>query len=879
MSRLPYVVGPVAVAILIVAWPVAFGGTTPAGRALVELSGWALILTATWVAPERDLPRAARVMLAACAVALVAGAAQVMPVPFDLADRIAPASRLRGTVRAVDSLILPGAPPERVGPLATAMISVSPQSTWGAVRLGLALAGIAWAVARLTTGRPRARRTIAWGALVAAGAQGLYGSLAVLTGTDSILGIPKLHYLGSATGTFVNRNHYASYLAGTAALGAGLLAAELAAPAEPRSPRDVAARRWLRVGAQFTLLGLAVTGLALSLSRAGIVVGLAALAALVARARIPGRRGAVAAVAIAGIALAAAIADVAGPGIAARLSRSADDAASTGGRLAVWRDSLRVLAEHPVLGTGYGTFEIAYPAYRSRGVILAYDHAHNEWLEHAVEAGSIGATAAAVALAALAAACAAAWRSARDPLVLGAVAGTAALLAHATVDFGLHMPAIGALLAVTAATAAGHHRGSEPLGPRAIPNRVEPGATPRRPLAMGLTAALAILMAASVSACRREHHADREPATGETVLGPSWKTRARTADARVRLALDDLGRADSPEELDAAAREYRAALADADVDLLAGLRAAPTRSATLTRLLAVRWERLGAPNAADRAALLHALDVAALGAPGITGIQLDLGRLRIAAGDLEGGSAALRRAVELDASAAVEAVGALDLAGADPGTVVDDLGGRTEIVLAAERAFVRTGQANAFLDRLEARLGTAPAIALRRFAAVGRADGQAERVARILQEIGSRSDPAAEIERAISLGEALADLGRREAALERAGFAGRAQRADAATIERAARLHLDLRAVREAETLARRAIALAAQELDDAARRARLYALLGLTLDALGRPGDAFDAYRRALAIDPTQATAVRRIGAMRRAAPPPSLDGSPSAP
>ena len=54
-----------------------------------------------------------------------------------------------------------------------------------------------------------------------------YGALMTLTGIEHIFWIPKEAYIGRATGTFINRNHFANYLAMCAAAGTALLLIDL----------------------------------------------------------------------------------------------------------------------------------------------------------------------------------------------------------------------------------------------------------------------------------------------------------------------------------------------------------------------------------------------------------------------------------------------------------------------------------------------------------------------------------------------------------------------------------------------------------------------------------------------------------------------------
>ncbi|MDR7427239.1 MAG: O-antigen ligase family protein [Armatimonadota bacterium] len=60
-------------------------------------------------------------------------------------------------------------------------------------------------------------------------------------------------------------------------------------------------------------------------------------------------------------------------------------------RLLIWRAIPRMVADHPLLGTGYGTFVQAYPRYRLPEATELYPpFAHNLWLNFAVETGLVG---------------------------------------------------------------------------------------------------------------------------------------------------------------------------------------------------------------------------------------------------------------------------------------------------------------------------------------------------------------------------------------------------------------------------------------------------------------------------------------------------------
>ena len=128
----------------------------------------------------------------------------------------------------------------------------------------------------------------------------------------------------------------------------------------------------------------------------------------------------------------------------ARLLNPISDAGATG-RVAIVKDSLRMLRERPFLGWGLGTFPVVYPSFRSFFTNLWVNEAHNDFVQTLVETGIVGFTFAGVFLALL---CRQGihnlkhWRNdTQSSLALAAFLGCIGLLVHGFVDFNLQIPA------------------------------------------------------------------------------------------------------------------------------------------------------------------------------------------------------------------------------------------------------------------------------------------------------------------------------------------------------------------------------------------------------------------------------------------------------
>jgi len=418
---------------LVVLAPLPFGSVQPGYVLAIELIAAAIgVLSMALLSLDEDAREAVpKTPLLLCGAVVILGVLQLVPLPFAIAERFNPTAELMRPL--VPYLGTAHAP--------TVAWSVAPPQTADALLRFVAYVWIGLgAVLALDT--EKARRGFAIVLVASAAFQAVYGSGEYLTGRQHIFSFAKKHYLDSATGTFINRNHYATFLAMALPFALGL--------AIPASKDGKAPSTWrgrvLSVGDREAITRILAgacaagiwLGLLLSSSRAGLGAAfLAALLVLVPRRRARAARwaAAIAAVVLLGL-LTRELARLPGE----RLLSTRIDLHAPGGRLSVWRDAGRLVAMRPGLGWGLGTFEGTYPTVRSLDVSLEYDHAHNDWLEWSVEGGVLTA-ALAIALALLL------IRRTHDV----ARAALAAVLFHAIWDFSLRIPSI----PVTAAAVAG----------------------------------------------------------------------------------------------------------------------------------------------------------------------------------------------------------------------------------------------------------------------------------------------------------------------------------------------------------------------------------------------------------------------------------------
>jgi len=211
-------------------------------------------------------------------------------------------------------------------------------------------------------------------------------------------------------------------------------------------------------------------GILLSLSRAGwaaAALGVGVLMLVMAfgkagkswLARTPMRRLVTFGVAASGLFLLIVMVFV-GPrgqeGLDQRLQETATEAKTLQGRVAVWRDSMGMVRDFPVVGVGLGAWADLFPRYQNPRVDGFYRETHNDYLELLAETGLVGA----VLLASFFALCcirimkrAFSLDESVFPIVAALVAGMSAMTFHEAFDFNLQIPANAILFTILLALA------------------------------------------------------------------------------------------------------------------------------------------------------------------------------------------------------------------------------------------------------------------------------------------------------------------------------------------------------------------------------------------------------------------------------------------
>jgi O-antigen ligase len=415
--------------------PLIRGGNRPIPLAVLEIIGLAMIAYLGWMPARPSLERVPATLRWAAALMIVVPLVQVRPVPMAW------------------WAMLPGH-----GPFAQVLESAGEATGWRPMTLHATATQYSWlvlvpcvaiflAMGRLD--RTRVRRLAMVFAVVAC-MEALLGVFLAGSTPGSAIHLGNPYGGGAATGTYINKNHFAGLMAMALPVLLALWAIEMLPVVTHRGevlrehPRNADMKFAMRA-AFSALTVMLLLALLLSRSRAGISAGMLAFAlAIVALVW----KSATLQVKVVLALLAAGALFLAGSfGLTPVMERFAPDevAQNAGGRWHLTMASLVAAIDFMPLGSGLGTFADVFRRYQGGGIIGFADHAHNDYAELLVELGIAGAGVIVLFFIAYATRWPAVLRR-RDSrrlrfLQVGAGLGMLALLVHGLFDFNFHIPA------------------------------------------------------------------------------------------------------------------------------------------------------------------------------------------------------------------------------------------------------------------------------------------------------------------------------------------------------------------------------------------------------------------------------------------------------
>lgn len=310
----------------------------------------------------------------------------------------------------------------------------------------------------------RSRLLLLLAVLVVSGTmQAFYGTFMALSGFEWSLFGETISSKSVATGTFVNRNHFAGYIELTLACGIGLM---MALRSTERWSWSSAIELVMGPKARLRLaLVILVIALVMTRSRGGNVAFFTAMLAMsllfIVRNKENRRRNILILLSLILIdtlvisqyfglenlkdrlvntRLVDSVKTVEVNHVPVEVVQKANEI-----RGQVIMDSVPLAMKNPIVGQGAGAFEVTYPQYADESVRLHFDHAHNDFLQFFIEYGAIGSTLLALFVGwALYYALAAVWQTRslfRNGLGLGISMGIVSLMIHSFSDFNLQIPA------------------------------------------------------------------------------------------------------------------------------------------------------------------------------------------------------------------------------------------------------------------------------------------------------------------------------------------------------------------------------------------------------------------------------------------------------
>ena len=252
-----------------------------------------------------------------------------------------------------------------------------------------------------------------------------------------------------ASGTFVNRNHFAALLAMALCLGAGLLLSRWqGSPDELDSGSQF--DRWARTSPLVLVCLAILAGILFSFSRMGLTSPILALVlfgglwmfgAVSRRTRLIG-------LGIGAVVLLLWIGAWPALEVVAERFQSLEDTY----RVAAWEGTYALFRMSPLIGIGLGGLVDNLPRLLTVPIPEIFDHSHNEALEVLADGGLVYAGVVGAGLVVYFGTTIPAWLRRRDPLArglgAGCLAGALSVLVHSLVEFPLRMPSNALYLSV-----------------------------------------------------------------------------------------------------------------------------------------------------------------------------------------------------------------------------------------------------------------------------------------------------------------------------------------------------------------------------------------------------------------------------------------------
>ena len=263
------------------------------------------------------------------------------------------------------------------------------------------------------------------------------------------------------TGPYINRNHFAGYMEMAIPLALGLLVYK-SAKIQTLSHLPLAKRiahlldRKELLPLTFLSLGILImsAGVFFSMSRGGItgfMVSVLFFTAMIRTRRVLRKKAWL--LTLLGITLFFAVVMASWSQIEGRFGEIRKERNIV--RVDIWKDTVPIIRDFPVFGTGLGTFNNIYPHYQTKYPQFLFDHAHNDYIEILTDTGFVGFIIVAGIVITFFSTVIRRWRIRHNTFAqcigIGGISSCVAMAVHSFTDFNLHIPANALLLTVIVA--------------------------------------------------------------------------------------------------------------------------------------------------------------------------------------------------------------------------------------------------------------------------------------------------------------------------------------------------------------------------------------------------------------------------------------------
>jgi len=280
----------------------------------------------------------------------------------------------------------------------------------------------------------------------------VYGLYNYLNGIEMIYGLEKKAYAGNLTATFVNSNSMSAYLELTIPLAVGLFLSGMLASQSDRGKR----RRIIITFILLHVIFVMTAALVFTYSRDGWIAFFASILFLSiilvwVRRKTPKTLTRIAMIILIVLIVLATTGSVSlyeamkGKGEGKVSPINPFRGAPIESRINVYRGTLQMIADRPLLGVGPGNFPLIYPRYRDKKYIIFMNETHNDYLQFASEMGIFSSAAFLVLLFLYFKSGLAYLLSSKNMyllgLTLGCMVSVGGVALHAAMDFPFQIPA------------------------------------------------------------------------------------------------------------------------------------------------------------------------------------------------------------------------------------------------------------------------------------------------------------------------------------------------------------------------------------------------------------------------------------------------------